>query len=242
MLFSDPSLRSAVPTRNNDPAAGAGGNNEQRNPLEFGFYSEMTVMEKTESPDKLERRHRRSIRLRGYDYSCPGAYFITICTRDRECLFGHVADGEMVLSDAGKIASGRWWGIPKRFEHVQLDEFVVMPNHVHGIVILNGKPSADFRRGLINQTPTDPDPKWILMRNRKTTLGKIIRHYKAGTARTIRNHGRDEFGWQRNYFERIIRDEAEMYRIRDYIATNPAGWAEDENNPAHALQAAHGAH
>ena len=89
-----------------------------------------------------DRHHRRSIRLKGHDYTQPGAYFVTICTRDRECLFGHVVNGEMRLNDAGRMVRSVWEGLPDRFSGMELDAFVVMPNHVHGIIVIHGRSEA----------------------------------------------------------------------------------------------------
>ena len=92
-----------------------------------------------------DRHHRRSIRLKGHDYTQPGAYFVTICTRDRECLFGHMVNGEMRLNDAGEIARRCWEGIPDHFPSVELDAFVIMPNHVHGIIVIHRRGEASDR-------------------------------------------------------------------------------------------------
>jgi REP element-mobilizing transposase RayT len=177
---------------------------------------------------------RRSIRLREYDYSQPGAYFITICTQDRKCLFGQIENGQVVLSAAGEIAQSVWIGLPSRFPSVGLDEYVVMPNHVHGIILVG----AQF----IALDPKDG------MENRVCTLGNIIRTYKAAVTRLVRtgddasvinqgvmNHaptGAARFGWQRNYYEHVIRNDDDLQRTREYIFGNPALLDEDENNPA----------
>jgi putative transposase len=186
-----------------------------------------------------EIHHRRSVRLKGYDYSLAGAYFVTICTWNKECLFGKIVDGFVRLSPMGEIAQNSWLKIPDYFANVQLDEFIIMPNHIHGIVILSQNHSAepDHRRGLINQTPTRTGHKWILMQNPKPTLGKILRQYKARTSKLIHDRGHAEFRWQRNYYERVVRDDPEMHRVREYITGNPAGWLEDEENPVHFIRA-----
>jgi len=182
--------------------------------------------------------NRRSIRLKEYDYSHPGAYFVTICTRDRECLFGDVVGGQVVLSAAGEIAKSVWVGLPNRFPLVALDEYVMMPNHVHGIILVGAQFIA-------------PDPE-DGMENCSYTLGDIIRTYKATVTRLVRlrnnsvigrdvmkagvmNHaptGAARFGWQRNYYEHVIRNDDDLQHTREYIAGNSARWDEDENNPA----------
>lgn len=110
-----------------------------------------------------------------------------------------------------------------------MDAFVVMPNHMHGIISVD----ANSRRGLINQTPTQDTqtdgPDWILMKNKALVLGKVIRYFKARTAKMIHDTGSDMFHWQRNYYEHVIRNEAELNAIREYILSNPANWTTDEN-------------
>ena len=153
-------------------------------------------------PDK---HHRRSIRLKGYDYAGPGAYFVTICTQDRACFFGAVADGEMQLNNSGQIAKAAWDELPARFPSVRLDAFIVMPNHVHGIIMVGAQfiaPSDGFgatNQGVMNHAPT---------------LGEIVRAYKAASTRLIRQAGTPDFAWQRNYYEHIVRDEEALDRIR----------------------------
>jgi REP-associated tyrosine transposase len=181
--------------------------------------------------------HRRSIRLQGYDYTQAGAYFVTICTQNRECLFGKVVDGEMVLNDAGQITQEIWNGLPGRFPTVELDQSVVMPNHIHGILILVGAqfiaPNAPSHQGAINRAPTIGRRTTKGVINHAPTLGEIIRAFKAATARQIRLAGLQEFRWQHNYYEHIIRDEDSLNRIREYIATNPLCWELDRENPRH---------
>jgi len=131
-----------------------------------------------------EKHHRRSIRLQGYDYTQPGAYFVTICTQTRACLFGAVADGEMQLSNPGQIAKAAWDELPARFPSVRLDAFIVMPNHVHGIIMVGAQfiaPSDGFgatNPGVMNHAPT---------------LGNIVRAYKAASTRLIRQAGTPDF-------------------------------------------------
>jgi REP element-mobilizing transposase RayT len=163
-----------------------------------------------------EAHHRRSIRLKGYDYSQNEAYFVTICACNRECLFGEVANGVIELSPIGESTYKFWFEIPWHFENVQLDEFVVMPNHFHGIIVI-----TDNCRGGV----TPP--------LQKCTLGKIVAYFKYQTTKFI-NQIRNIPGlplWQRNYYEHIIRNEDELNRIRQYIIENPLKWEEDIENP-----------
>jgi len=165
---------------------------------------------------------RKSIRLKEYDYSQPGEYFITICTNDKKCIFGEVVEEEIRLSPIGEIAKKCWEEIHEHFCDVMLDEYVIMPNHVHGIIIITEG------RDLINQIPTKNFP---LMQNPKMTLGKIIRHYKARSAKHIYDSGYIDFRWQSLFYDRIVRSDKELNSIRDYIINNPLKWYLDEENP-----------
>ncbi|WP_169239716.1 transposase [Candidatus Roseilinea sp. NK_OTU-006] len=166
-----------------------------------------------------QKHHRRSIRLKGYDYSQAGAYFVNIVTQARACLFGDVVAGEMRLNDFGQVVHGVWNNLPNHYAGVELDAFVVMPNHVHGIVVIVG---AGFKPAPTTTTaPTQHG------------LPEIIRGFKTFSARRI-NELRGTPGvpvWQRNYYEHIIRDDESLNRIREYIANNPSQWAADRENP-----------
>jgi REP element-mobilizing transposase RayT len=164
--------------------------------------------------------HRRSIRFQDYDYSAVGAYFVTLCAFQRECLFGEVVEGGMQLSDAGLAVIDCWQAIPKHFSQAELDEFVVMPNHLHGIIV-------NDCRGTACRAQFDE----AFGRPVAGSLATIIRSFKSAVSNRV-NVLRDNPGvpvWQRNYYERVIRDEQELAAIRQYIANNPARWAEDEN-------------
>ena len=178
-------------------------------------------------PDK---HHRRSIRLRGYDYARPGAYFVTICTRERECLFGDVVDGAMILNESGRVVESCWQILPRHFPHVRLDAFVVMPNHVHGLIVLTDFPSRPRLGGRGEALAANASP---LQGTKPGSLGAIVQNFKSVTTRKI-NPIRGTPGmplWQRNYYEHIIRNEDEWNEIRTYIAENPLRWELDENHP-----------
>ncbi len=178
--------------------------------------------------------HRRSIRLKGYDYSRQGAYFVTIVTWNRLCLFGEVVDEKMVLNDLGLIVQGEWFRSADVRREIELhpDELVVMPNHLHGIVWIVGegdKSAADVgatgRSPLREHPPRGPVPR---------SLGSFMAGFKSAATKRV-NTMRGAPGapvWQRNYYEHIIRDERSLNRIREYIAHNPLGWALDRENPA----------
>lgn len=194
--------------------------------------------------------HRRSIRLKGYDYAEAGAYFVTICVQGRECLFGRVVDGAMVLSDAGRVVDETLRRLPGRFPGMALDAFVVMPNHVHGIVlILDGRgeprvrPILEDRRGESCIRPNDQgDHKDRPYGTAQDSLGRIVQAFKS-LATMEYTHGVNQSGWppfpgrlwQRNYYERVIRNDDELHRARKYIAENPMKWAEDKENPVNVL-------
>ena len=161
--------------------------------------------------------HRRSIRLRDYDYAQAGAYFVTICTYRRVCLFGDMVNSCMQLNDYGQIVTAHWDDLVNHYPHVELDVFVVMPNHVHGIIALTDNVGAGLK----------PAP------TKHHGLPEIVRGFKTFSSRRI-NHLRKTPGQpvcQRNYYEPIIRSEDELDRIRQYILDNPAKWPEDVENP-----------
>jgi REP element-mobilizing transposase RayT len=189
-----------------------------------------------------KRHHRRSIRLRGYDYSQLGAYFVTICVQDRECLFGEVVEEEMRLNDAGRMVQDVWNDLPRYYPGVALDAFVVMPNHIHGIIILVGAgPCAcpDAGQPIVGAGPRAcPDAGQPQGVARTLGLPDVVHRFKTMTTKRYTD-GVKRFGWlpfrgrlwQRNYYEHIIRNEESLYRIREYILTNPMRWMMDCQNP-----------
>lgn len=172
------------------------------------------------------RHHRRSIRLKSYDYTAAGAYFVTNVTHQRECLFGEIVDGEMRLNPLGEIAALTWEWLTQQYPYVDLDAWVVMPNHLHGILIMD----VGARRDAPLPCAPQPDAPPI---NKRKPLGQLIGAFKTVSAKRINEHraapGRPV--WQRNYYEHIIRNEAALARIRAYIHNNPAQWALDNDNP-----------
>jgi REP element-mobilizing transposase RayT len=154
--------------------------------------------------------HRRSIRLRGYDYSRRGIYFVTICTEGRRRLFGTVINGRMALNDAGHVAARCWREIPNHFPNVALDEWVVMPDHIHGILVIERDGFPDV--GAKNLSP--------LPNGTSRTIGSMVRGFKVGVTKAL---GGDS-PWQRNYHEMIVRDARALNAVRAYIQRNPACW------------------
>ena len=168
-----------------------------------------------------EARHRRSIRLKGYDYAQAGAYFVTVCSRGRECVFGEVVEGEVRLNGVGRVVEEVWGETARMRPEVELDAFVVMPNHFHASMFVR---AAD--KGRMQYAPTFRSPA--------QTVGAVVRGFKSATTRRI-NEMRSTTGvqvWQRNYYEHVIRNEEELRGVRQYIEDNPAKWALDEENPA----------
>ncbi len=170
--------------------------------------------------------HRRSVRLKGYDYSQAGLYFITICTHIRECLFGEIEmvgiSHVMSLSDAGKIANECWLEIPKHFPNTVLHEHIVMPNHVHGIIELVNEANI----GVENFQPLHERNEFQKMIPR--SIGSIVKGFKIGVTKWFRTNTDVETVWQRNYYEHIIRNEQSYQTISEYIINNPAKWNDDK--------------
>ena len=165
--------------------------------------------------------HRKTLRLPGYDYSRAGAYFVTAVTNQRQCLFGDIFDGEVRLNSYGQVVMQCWNDLVHHYPHVGRDEFVVMPNHVHGILVLNDV-GAGFK-----PAPTQPVRPY-----RRHGLPEIVRGFKTFSARRI-NALRNSRGipvWQRSYYEHVIRSEADLTDVREYIQNNPLQWELDQEN------------
>lgn len=173
------------------------------------------------------------MRLPDYDYSQPGAYFVTICTHERGCLFGNITDGEMRLNKLGEIVQVTWFNLPDHYPNVILDIFCIMPNHVHAIIVLHENVPA-VGVGL-KPTPTKfesdlHDNFSSHVKMKRHSLSEIVRAFKTFSARQM-NKCRNSPGtpvWQRNYYEHIIRNEKEYERISRYIENNPLNWTLDE--------------
>ena len=175
-------------------------------------------------PSQTQRR--RSIRLPGYDYAQAGWYFVTVCTWGKASLFGEVLDESMRLNGIGRIVKECWNDLPSHFPGVISSEFIVMPNHIHGIVEI-----PDNRRGTACRAPTDRER---FSHPVAGSLPTIVRSFKSAATKSI-NQLRATPGapvWQRNYYEQVIRNEKALNRIRQYILDNPAKWDDDPENPA----------
>jgi REP element-mobilizing transposase RayT len=196
-----------------------------------------------------DRHHRRSVRLCDYDYSQEGLYFVTVCTEDHEYLFGHIVNGEMRLNTMGEVVCREWLKTAELRPNVQLHEFVVMPNHFHGIVEITEKINpeqcknnndgcrgvacnARLENGIVHlgvacNAPTSEQNEYMSsISPKRGALSTIIRAFKSAVTKNIHEMGYP-FSWQRNLYEHIIRDIADYARIAEYIGTNPRKWEED---------------
>ena len=163
-------------------------------------------------------KSRKLNRLKEYDYSLNGEYFVTVCAKNRECLFGKIIEGKMRLSDIGKIAQRCWQEIPIHFPDAELDEFIIMPNHIHGIIVVGNNAAVGNKNFCSLQWQT----KWAC------SLSSIIRGFKIGVTKWCRNNATQI--WQKSYYDHIIRNENSLNKIREYIKNNPLKWENDRNN------------
>ena len=179
-----------------------------------------------------KKHHRRSIRLPGYDYTSPGAYFVTICAHKGELLFGEVVEDHVALNEYGQIAHEEWLASEQIRQEIEMDVFVIMPNHLHGIVWIrdmDDEPEGRMRCVGAHEKAHGCAP----LRRPPRSLGSFMAGYKSAvTARINRMRGTPGTPvWQRNYWEHIIRDDVSLNEIRAYIQDNPARWAEDQLHP-----------
>jgi REP element-mobilizing transposase RayT len=193
--------------------------------------------------------NRRSIRLPGYDYSRPGYYFVTFCIHDRrQNLFGNVVDAIMVLNEFGKFTKQCWHDIPKHFPNVKIDDFIVMPNHVHGIIRICGNFAGannysplqiQIRGQTTPKSATPHEPNGYMHIHTKQiihpcgtskTVGSIVRGFKIGVSKMFHKHSPGKTIWQRGYYDHIIRNEKSLFFIRKYIRENPTNWCVDSEN------------
>jgi REP element-mobilizing transposase RayT len=166
----------------------------------------------------------KSLRLQGYDYSQNGTYFITICTKDKKNYFGKIKNSKMELSQIGSVAYKYWLEISNQFTNVILDEFVIMPNHVHGIIIIESRDAINRVSTKHGGVTGKNNP---MMHN---SISRFIRWYKGRCTFEINKMNNDNFSWQSRFYDRIIRNDIELNKIREYIQINPSEWADDKNN------------
>ena len=173
------------------------------------------------------RRERKRNRLKNYDYSQDGFYFVTICTKDRKEFFGKIKDNKMMLNKYGMVVENRWLWLEKRYNYVHLDEFIVMPNHLLGILIIGNN-----HRDRSRPVPTIRSISTTI--NRIKSLSELIGAFKTTSSKMIHQDKLKCFFWQRSFYDYIIRNEKSLYSIREYIYNNPLQWAMDRNNPTTA--------
>jgi len=186
-------------------------------------------------------RKYKTLRLKDYDYSQPGAYFVTMCVKDRKCLFGEIFGDEMILNEAGIIAQNEIVNIPGHYENVELGEYVVMPNHVHLVVYiydLSGVRQAVtptvFEAGVrqaVTPTVFKAGGRQAKTPAKNIRLQDVVGFYKSGVSREVRKiHGYKDYKWQRYFHDQIVRTDKALENISDYISMNPSKWAEDIEN------------
>ncbi|RDB02451.1 transposase [Runella aurantiaca] len=201
-------------------------------------------------PNDFSHYRRQSFRLQGYDYRNEGMYFVTICTKDRLPYFGQIIDNQMVLSEIGQIVWDNWFKIPQFSPHIALDEFVVMPNHIHGILAIVQSVASlqcnDATRQPHNATTTiDTDKNQLMsaISPKSGSISRVLNSYKGACSKEIKKvaslqcndatrqyNDATGFDWQSKFHDRIIRNEEELCRIQQYIIHNPNNWKDDENH------------
>ena len=186
----------------------------------------------------MSERHRKPNRLQDYDYSQAGCYFITICVKNREYLLGKIEDSIIQLSNYGKIIEKYWKSIPVHYDNVSMDKFILMPNHLHGIIIISNENEHVVTE---HCSVTGSDENYSGEEHRSITtksttnyglLSKVVKSFKEVCVKSIRKEFEDHsFGFQRSFYDHIIRSEKSLFAIRKYIIDNPLRWELDENNP-----------
>ncbi|NET89667.1 MAG: transposase [Kamptonema sp. SIO1D9] len=178
----------------------------------------------------------KSTRLPHRDYAANGWYFVTICTHNRICYFGNIINRQMQLSPMGEIAKKFWLEIPQHFHHTYLDTYVIMPNHIHGIIVIDNPIGRDVASNVSTSFKFENEPNcdrvMSQMSPKTGSLAAIIRSYKSAVTRECRQKGYDSFRWQSRFYEHIIRQDGSLKQIQEYIVNNPAKWVEDRDNPA----------
>ena len=183
-------------------------------------------------------RHRKSNRLQHYDYSQAGYYFVTICTQNRNELFGEIIDNQVLTNAAGDMVVKTWNELPIFNHGIQIDQFQIMPNHIHGIIVVVG----DGPRAVPNEPRPLPDgqPQGVVP---TLSLSDVVHRFKTLTTRLyiqgVRKKRWKPFNtklWQRSFYDHVIRDEQSLHDVREYIQHNPLNWELDENNPANGLK------
>jgi REP element-mobilizing transposase RayT len=191
--------------------------------------------------------HRRSIRLPHYDYSQSGIYFVTICTHQKQCLFGEIKQGEMIFNQIGKMVAQEWLKSSIIRQEIELDEWIIMPNHLHGIVVItknddgsrdervNYDKSATIEGASLAPLREHDNGGW---QRKPRSLSSFIWGFKSSVTKRIKSicEQVNPIIWQRNYYEKIVRNEYQLNQIREYIINNPQKWDEYPEKPDHCTE------
>ncbi len=173
-----------------------------------------------------------SIRLKDWNYARRGYYFVTICVQDRRCLLGEVKDGKMIFNKIGEMVFRFWQEIPNHFKNVEIDEFVIMPNHVHGIVVILSDDKGVLLEPLHATAVQYKNNKFSKISPKPKTLSTIIRSFKSVCTREIhKKYPHLNFQWQSLFYDHIIRNQQSLENIQKYIYFNPDKWIFDQENP-----------
>jgi len=175
-----------------------------------------------------EIHHRRWVRLKGYDYSNDGLYFITICTKNRECFFGKIENNDMIPNDIGNMANQFWMEIPEHFKNIVLHRYIVMPNHIHGIIEISGNSVVGTRHVVSLQQNSPATTGTVFGKPVAGSVSVIIQQYKSSVKRWCNKNRYEYFQWQSRFHDHIIRNEQSYRTITEYIINNPANWNEDK--------------
>ena len=189
-------------------------------------------------PDYPERKPNRMF---GYDYSMPGWFFITICTKNWKCIFGKIDNGEMKLNEYGCIVQKQWLWIQEHYDCVKMDEFIVMPNHFHGILIIEDE-TANVGTGIVGTGVGIGTGRDLSLQGKQKIkpLSQLIGAFKTTSSKLIHKSGLPEFSWQRSFYDHIILNEKSLNHIREYIRNNPLKWEIDKNNPINIKEKQYG--
>ena len=180
------------------------------------------------NPELFQEKYRiKSTRLPGWNYASDGWYFVTICVKNRECIFGDIKNGMMGLSELGCHIYEEWYKTGELRKNVILDEFIVMPNHIHGIIVIDNQVETHCNASLQN------DEKWKQNQfgPQRNNLASIVRGFKSSVKRWANKNGYQYFQWQSRFYDHIIRNEHTLNKIRLYTHHNPQMWERDRNNP-----------
>lgn len=185
---------------------------------------------------KCLKKKRKLIRLKCFDYSSPGAYFITICTRNKICYLGRIENEQIILSEIGKIAYEFWAAIPCHFPHVAIDEYVIMPNHLHGILILKDSVVGSSHGMTVNDATHNDLVDQSIMHNHFSkpisgSVSMIIDQFKSSVKRWCNRNGHKYFAWQPRFHDHVIRNQMAFENIRWYVINNPSNWHNDKFRP-----------